>query len=74
MSRICSDGGQALDHLILLNRRRVSGALGWWMMVEDAVLAPTKRIAERMNAAPVASLETIVFVFVMVITSFVLIL
>ena len=25
----CSDGSGPLDHLILLNRRRVSGALGW---------------------------------------------
>ena len=25
----CSDGGDPLDHLILLYRRRVSGALGW---------------------------------------------
>ena len=71
---IAASDGERIVGVILLKRRRVSGALGWWMMVEDAVLAPTKRIAERMNAAPVASLETIVFVFVMVITSFVLIL
>ena len=61
----CSDGGGPLDHLSLLNRRRVSGALGWWIMPEDAVLAPTKSIAEKKNAAAAANLVINDFAFVM---------
>lgn len=52
----CSDGSGPLDHLILLYRRRVSGALGWWIMPEDAVLAPTKSTAEKKNAVAPANL------------------
>jgi hypothetical protein len=56
--------------LILLNRRRLSGALGWWIMLDDAVLAPTKRIADRKKAVQDANLEIKAFVFVMLVPSF----
>jgi hypothetical protein len=56
--------------LILLNRRRDSGALGWWITPEDAVLAPTKRTAEKKNAIPTASLEIIDLAFTIWFPSF----
>lgn len=60
----CSDGGNPLDHLILLNRRRDSGALGWWMIPDDAVLAPTKSTADRKKAVNPASREARVLIVV----------
>ena len=66
---LCQDICGSLNHLILLNRRRDSGAVGWWMMQEDAVLAPTKRTAERKRLAPTASLDITAFAFVIRITS-----
>lgn len=53
-----------LDHLILLNRRRDSGALGWWIMPEEAVFAPTKSTAEKKNAVAAASVVIKDFAFV----------
>lgn len=40
------------------------------MMVEDAVLAPTKRIAERKKAIPAASFEKMSFAFIIAVPSF----
>lgn len=66
----CSDGGYPLDHLILLYRRRDSGALGWWMIPEEAVFAPTNKTADRKKAANPAKRDTVALMIVIEMTSF----